>query len=76
MVFNQADTNNAYRRLTHLKSTSDTSQKFRRGGFLGFGKNVDLVDDYAKKLEDLEENLRIEQSGISMAGEVWCFFSL
>ena len=72
MILHQADTKNVYRRLTHLKSTSD-----RRGGFLGlFGKNVDLVDDHAKKLEDLEENLRIRQSGISMSGEVCYFFPI
>lgn len=61
------DTKNAYRKLTHLRSTSDTKQKFRRGG--NPRKNVDLVDSYEKKLENLEENLRLEQSGVSMAGE-------
>ncbi|ONK75863.1 uncharacterized protein A4U43_C03F21340 [Asparagus officinalis] len=64
------DTKNVYRRLTHLRSTSDASQRSQRGGCLGwFGRNVDPVDDYAKKLENLEENLRLEQSGISMAGQ-------
>lgn len=76
LISDQADIKNVYRRLTHLRSTSDTSQKFRHGGFLSFGKNVDLVDSYAKKLETLEENLRLEQSGVSMAGEVCLFFHI
>lgn len=32
------------------------------------GRRVDLLDQYEKKLEDLEDNLRMEQS--SLAGEV------
>lgn len=35
-----------------------------------FGRRVDLVDHYEKKLEDLEENVRMEQSEVSLAGDV------
>ncbi|XP_073107245.1 CSC1-like protein HYP1 [Elaeis guineensis] len=64
------DAENLYRRLAHLKSRPVTSQNNRHGSFLGlFGKNVDLAGHYAKKLEDLEENVRIKQTDISMAGE-------
>ncbi|KAJ8750176.1 hypothetical protein K2173_014091 [Erythroxylum novogranatense] len=55
------------RRLAHLKSNNH-SQHFRREGFLGlFGRKVNLLRDYEKKLEDLENNLRKEQ--FSSAGE-------
>ncbi|KAJ6823718.1 CSC1-like protein HYP1 [Iris pallida] len=63
------DAEKLYGRLTHLKSRSHTSENLRRSGFLGFGKKVDVVGDYSKKLEDAEENLRIAQSGVSQAGE-------
>lgn len=64
------DAESLYRRLTHLKSRTDTSQNNHHGGFLGLlGKNVDLAGHYSKKLEDLEENVRIEQLDISTAGE-------
>ncbi|XP_077224000.1 hyperosmolality-gated Ca2+ permeable channel 2.3 isoform X2 [Tasmannia lanceolata] len=59
-----------YKRLTHLKSRRDSQQSFQRGGFLGlFSQRVDIVDNYEKKLVDLEENLRIEQSDVSLRGE-------
>ncbi|KAG6526732.1 hypothetical protein ZIOFF_016733 [Zingiber officinale] len=52
-----------YRKLTHLKSTSSSSQNQNRSGFFGmFGKRVDLVRDYSKKLEDIEQNVRLVQS--------------
>ncbi|KAJ6842001.1 CSC1-like protein HYP1 [Iris pallida] len=63
------DAENLYGRLTHLKSRSHTSENLHRGGFLGSGRKVDVVGDYAKKLENVEENLRIEQPGGSQAGE-------
>ncbi|XP_010258592.1 PREDICTED: CSC1-like protein HYP1 isoform X2 [Nelumbo nucifera] len=59
-----------YNRLIHMKSKNSTQQKFMRDGFLGlFGRKVDPVDHYEKKLEDLEENVRIEQLGLSVSGE-------
>lgn len=52
-----------YRRLVHLKSTNHDRERFRRAGFMGlFGQRVDLLDHYEKKLEDIEDNVRAEQS--------------
>lgn len=52
--------------LAHLKSTQKTSQRFGRVGFLGiFGPKVDLVEYYGKKLEDIEDNVRSQQSLLS-----------
>ncbi|KAK9054011.1 hypothetical protein SSX86_025086 [Deinandra increscens subsp. villosa] len=54
------------RRLAHLRSTQVTSQRFGRVGFLGlFGPKVDLVEYYEKKLEDLEDKVRVQQSLLS-----------
>ncbi|KAA8547958.1 hypothetical protein F0562_004387 [Nyssa sinensis] len=62
-----SDADKLYRRLAHLKSTNHTQQRFRHGGFLGlFRRRVDL-DYYEKKLDDLEDNMRMEQS--SMVGK-------
>lgn len=46
-----------------MKSTSYTQQRVGRASFLG--PKVDLVDHYEKKLEDLVENVRMEQSLIT-----------
>uniref|UniRef100_A0A5B7B8V7 Putative CSC1-like protein HYP1 isoform X1 n=1 Tax=Davidia involucrata TaxID=16924 RepID=A0A5B7B8V7_DAVIN len=63
-----SDADKLYRRLAHLKSTNHTRQRFRRGGFLGlFGRRVDLLDYYENKIDDLEDNMRMEQS--SMVGK-------
>ncbi|KAH7660744.1 Calcium-dependent channel 7TM region putative phosphate domain-containing protein [Dioscorea alata] len=61
------DAENLYKRLAHLKSRPHTSEHSRRSGFIGmFRQNGDLVRQYSKKLEDLETNLRIEQSDASL----------
>ncbi|KAK9090754.1 hypothetical protein Sjap_023931 [Stephania japonica] len=60
-----SDAKELYRRLIHLKSTSH--QRNRESGF--FGKKVDLVNDYEKKLEDLHETVRRGQSDVSLSGE-------
>ncbi|KAM7468501.1 hypothetical protein LguiB_016063 [Lonicera macranthoides] len=58
-----------YKRLLHLQ-TEPTKPKFRRDSCCGlFGHKVNLVDQYERKLEDLEENVRLEQSDASMEGE-------
>lgn len=58
------------KRLTRLKSQPRTSQNFQRSGFLGlFGRKVDMVDHCEKKLEDLQEHLRIAQSDASLMVE-------
>ncbi|OMO93315.1 hypothetical protein CCACVL1_06538 [Corchorus capsularis] len=54
-----------YKRLTHLQS--DPNQKYKHVGL--FGHKVDLVDHYGKKLEDVEENLRLERAEVSLAAE-------
>lgn len=59
-----------YKRLILLR-TEPARPKYERYGFCGlFRRRVDLVDQYEKKLEDLEDNLRLEQSEVSLAGEV------
>ncbi|CAK9162947.1 unnamed protein product [Ilex paraguariensis] len=64
--FLQNDADKLYTRLVHLKSTNHTQQRFGRVGFLGLcGRKVDLVEHYGKKLEDLEDNVRLEQSSIA-----------
>ncbi|KAM7516753.1 hypothetical protein LguiA_006336 [Lonicera macranthoides] len=61
-----ADADKLYRKLVHLKSTKHTQQRFGRTGFLGlFGRRVDLLDHHEKKLENVEVNLRREQSLIA-----------
>ncbi|KAK4604145.1 hypothetical protein RGQ29_012596 [Quercus rubra] len=63
-----SDAEKLYRRLAQLKLKNHTSQRFGRDGFLGiFGHKVDLLDHYEKKLEDVEHNVRLEQS--SLAGK-------
>ncbi|XP_075645896.1 hyperosmolality-gated Ca2+ permeable channel 2.3 [Castanea sativa] len=63
-----SDAEKLYRRLARLKLKNHTSQRFGRDGFLGiFGRKVDLLDHYEKKLEDVEHNVRLEQS--SLAGK-------
>ncbi|KAF3975054.1 hypothetical protein CMV_001659 [Castanea mollissima] len=63
-----SDAEKLYRRLARLKLKNHTSQRFGRDGFLGiFGRKVDLLDHYEKKLEDVEHNMRLEQS--SLAGK-------
>jgi hypothetical protein len=65
----QSDAEKLYRRLAHLKLNSHAPQRFGRDGFLGiFGRKVDLLGHYEKKLEDAEDNVRLEQS--SLAGKV------
>ncbi|KAJ3685552.1 hypothetical protein LUZ61_014716 [Rhynchospora tenuis] len=67
------DAENAYRRLTHLKSIPRTTQNgvssASNGRFLGLFRKKDPVITYTKKLEELEENVRLHQSEVNMAGE-------
>jgi glutathione peroxidase-family protein len=63
------DAEKLYKKLTRVKSGSISRQKSRWGGFLGmFGNNVDVVDHYQKKLDKLEDDMRLKQS--LLAGEV------
>ncbi|KAL6287828.1 hypothetical protein ACE6H2_012218 [Prunus campanulata] len=63
-----SDAEKLYRRLVHLKSETKPQQRSRRDGFCGlFGRKVDVLDQYGKKLENLEDNVRTEQ--LSVAGK-------
>ncbi|ONI19181.1 hypothetical protein PRUPE_3G263200 [Prunus persica] len=63
-----SDAEKLYRRLVHLKSETKPQQRSRRDGFCGlFGRKVDVLDQYGKKLENLEDNVRMEQ--LSVAGK-------
>lgn len=53
-----------YKRIIHLQS-EPSERKYKRVGL--FGQKVDLVDHYERKLEDIEQNLRMEQSEASLA---------
>ncbi|KAJ4835385.1 CSC1-like protein hyp1 [Turnera subulata] len=56
------DVEKLYKKLARLKSESHSQQTFKRSGFLGlFGRKVNIVEHYEKKLETLEENVRLEQ---------------
>ncbi|KAJ1423682.1 Calcium-dependent channel, 7TM region, putative phosphate [Sesbania bispinosa] len=59
-----------YKRVVQLQS-DPTQQKYKHGGFFGlFGQKKDLIEHYEKKLEGIEENVRLKQSEASLAGEV------
>ncbi|KAK2994596.1 hypothetical protein RJ640_025650, partial [Escallonia rubra] len=63
-----SDADKLYKRLVHIKTRKHTQKQFGRTGFLGlFGPKVDLLDHYEKKLEGLEDDVRVEQS--SLAGK-------
>lgn len=63
------DAKKLYKKLVRLQSEPN-QPKLKRGCCFGlFGQKVDLVDQYEKKLEDLEENVRLEQSEVSLAEE-------
>ncbi|XP_034931945.1 CSC1-like protein At1g69450 isoform X2 [Populus alba] len=53
------DAKQLYRRLLHLQS-EPSEQKYKQVGL--FEKKVDRLDHYGKRLEDLEQNARLEQS--------------
>lgn len=69
----QKDAEKLHRRLARLNSNDNSHKRFRRDGFLGiFGRKVDLLDHYGKRLEALQDNVRMEQS--SLAGKVCTIF--
>ncbi|XP_011017881.1 PREDICTED: CSC1-like protein At1g69450 isoform X1 [Populus euphratica] len=65
------DAKQLYRRLLHLQS-EPSEQKSKQVGL--FEKNVDLLDHYGKRLEDLEQNARLEQSEVSLAKDTHAAF--
>ncbi|MCH82948.1 ERD (early-responsive to dehydration stress) family protein, partial [Trifolium medium] len=56
--------------IAQLRS-NPTQQKYKHGGgiFGFFGTKDNLIDHYGKKLEDIEENLRLKQSEASLIAE-------
>lgn len=57
------DADKLYKRLTHLKQDNGAPKRQRRDGCLGlFGRKVDVVDHYERRLGDIEDNVRMEQS--------------
>ncbi|KAL6553030.1 CSC1-like protein hyp1 [Orobanche gracilis] len=63
-LINEAD--KVYKSLVHVRTRKYSQQRFKRAGFMGlFGRRVDLLDHYEKKLEDMEGNLRTERSSIA-----------
>ncbi|XP_028803689.1 CSC1-like protein At1g69450 isoform X2 [Neltuma alba] len=60
---------NLGKRLGQLQS-DPSQQQHRQGGFFGlFKRKINLRDHYEKRLEDIEENVRLKQSEASLAGE-------
>ncbi|KAI9389780.1 hypothetical protein POPTR_008G091200v4 [Populus trichocarpa] len=65
------DAKQLYRRLLHLQS-EPSEQKYKQVGL--FEKKDDLLDHYGKRLEDLEQNARLEQSEVSLAKDTHAAF--
>ncbi|KAK7316328.1 hypothetical protein VNO77_35281 [Canavalia gladiata] len=60
------DADNLYKRLTHLKHKNDAPKRQTRDGCCGlFGCKVDAVDHYERRLGDIEDNVRTEQSSLA-----------
>ncbi|KAG8661715.1 hypothetical protein MANES_01G032400v8 [Manihot esculenta] len=59
------------KRLLHLQS-EPSQHTYRHIGL--FGQRVDLVDHYGKKLVDIEQSVRLEQSNVSLAEETRAAF--
>ncbi|KAM1015404.1 hypothetical protein ACFX2I_045172 [Malus domestica] len=61
-----SDAGKLYRKLVRLRSETNTPQRLRRDGSWGLsGRKVDVLDHYGKKLDDLEDNVRMEQSSVA-----------
>ncbi|KAM1887740.1 hypothetical protein ACFX13_045947 [Malus domestica] len=61
-----SDAGKLYRKLVRLRSETNTQQRLRRDGSWGLsGPKIDVLDHYGKKLDDLEDNVRMEQSSVA-----------
>ncbi|KAJ7971014.1 CSC1-like protein [Quillaja saponaria] len=70
------DAEKLYKRLTQLKKRNETPQRFRCDGLLGlFRRNVDVQARCEKELEDLEDNVRTEQSALARKEDPAAFVS-
>ncbi|XP_052722787.1 CSC1-like protein HYP1 isoform X4 [Vigna angularis] len=68
------DADKLYKKLTNLKQKNDAPKRHRRDGCLGIcGRKVDIVDHYERRLGDIEDNVRLEQSSLE-AKEVQAAF--
>ncbi|XP_058777336.1 CSC1-like protein At1g69450 isoform X2 [Vicia villosa] len=68
------DANNMYKRVAQLRP-DPTKRKIRHGALSRlFGKRSNHIERYEKKLEEIEENLRLKQSEASLAGEARAAF--
>lgn len=67
VILLQNDADKLYRKLVRLRSGNHSEQRFKRSGFMGLiGRKVDLLDQYEKKLEKIEHNVRSEQLSVLM----------
>ncbi|KAL5100187.1 hypothetical protein RYX36_004514 [Vicia faba] len=68
------DANNMYKRVAQLRP-DPTKRKIRHGALSRlFGKRSNHIERYEKKLEEIEENLRLKQSEAALAGEARAAF--
>lgn len=58
------------RRIAHLQSDA-SQERYKRVKL--FGGKVDLADHYGRQLEGIEENLRLERTGVASTGDVRIF---
>ncbi|KAF9674403.1 hypothetical protein SADUNF_Sadunf10G0123700 [Salix dunnii] len=65
------DANQLHKKILHLQS-EPSEQRYKRVGL--FGHKVDLLDNYGKRLEDLEQNVRLKQSEASLAEDTRAAF--
>ncbi|KAB5538493.1 hypothetical protein DKX38_016026 [Salix brachista] len=65
------DANQLHKKILHLQA-EPSEQKYKRIGL--FGHKVDLLDNYRKRLEDLEQNVRLKQSEASLSEDTRAAF--
>ncbi|KAG5237246.1 CSC1 protein [Salix suchowensis] len=65
------DANQLHKKILHLQS-EPSERKYKRIGL--FGHKVDLLDNYRKRLEDLEHNVRLKQSEASLSEDTRAAF--
>ncbi|XP_058722711.1 CSC1-like protein HYP1 isoform X1 [Vicia villosa] len=60
------DADKLYKKLTNLKQKNDAPKRKTREGCLGlFGPKVDILDHYERRLGNVEDNVRMEQSSLA-----------
>lgn len=62
----KTDADKLYKKLINLKQKNDAPKRQRREGCLGlFGRKVDVLDHYERRLGNVEDNVRMEQSSLA-----------